>query len=992
MAVLSAGCQDTRHVVLIDVYSQAPVSELAVTLLSRDSERPQQPHHERARTVTPARTPAELLESPLRVAVELDAPISVLVHVRATTPEGETLIATRCYVVDGVIRDEVLLVLPGDLDADGDSFVRDPAAVCREIDPQDGTERPCEGEPEVPPDYICPASAAADCDDQNSAVFPGGPFICMNGIDEDCDGIGDADSEIEETCGDRDGDGVDACSEPPVLGCDCNDNNGGIFPGAPEVCLDGIDQDCDGADACCDEDGDGYRQCRDRETQAVTGDCVDRPSDCPRGPDGEIIEGCDPAGIHPSGTEICDGIDNNCDGRIDELDECRGPDLDGDGVPDCSRVEPGTPCDCNDCDAGIRPGARELCVFGTGEPNGIDEDCDGMIDEVCGEDGDGDGVTGTRDCDETDPFAFTRDPGEPDVDRCDDGVAQNCVPGEDRSCADDHDGDGFVEPATCEGDDTVTPGNPEACNQRDDNCNGVTDEVLDPSGTRGCAGGESIDFTSDDTHCGVCRYVCDSAYADQCNGGVCDCAGQSDTVESCDSYGARNGFVRTACCTDGCKDLANDRDNCGECGFACGPDEVCSDGLCRCGDTRSPTPGSTACNSTIGEACCGDACRNVRNNANHCGGCGLRCGRAGTPETCVAGACTCSSDAATPASGPACRGGAPFCGPSGCIECLRNDDCEAETPFCDGSGACVECLMDSHCDDGNECTDDTCSGGACTHPARTGACTGGTCLGGACCTGCNDAGTCRTGDTNATCGLGGVDCTTCTPPADMCVGGSCVECTRNGHCDDGNECTDDSCSDGTCTISDRTGTCESGAGTCVSGMCCTGCVQSGTCEPGTSASACGTGGGACLSCTGETGICDGGSCVGCTDASHCDDSNECTDDSCDGGTCTNTPRTGTCMDGSGVCLGTTCCTGCNDGGTCRPGDTDSLCGAGGGPCASCAGGASCSSGVCRCGSGGGATECTSDQGDSCTGNICRCAGGDACSGSPGDVCLADGCS
>lgn len=155
-----------------------------------------------------------------------------------------------------------------------------------------------------------------DMDDTNPAVFPGAPEICTDGIDNDGNGLVDkADPNAincPTQCTDMDGDtySIEGGSCGPI---DCNDNDAAINPGAEENCSDGIDNNCNGkldaADPnavgcpviCTDNDGDGY---------SVEGG-VCGAMDC---------NDSDP-NLNPGAMEICgDGIDNNCDARIDAAD------------------------------------------------------------------------------------------------------------------------------------------------------------------------------------------------------------------------------------------------------------------------------------------------------------------------------------------------------------------------------------------------------------------------------------------------------------------------------------------------------------------------------------------------------------------------------------------------------------------------------------------------------------------------------------------------
>jgi hypothetical protein len=284
-----------------------------------------------------------------------------------------------------------------------------------------------------------------DCDDHDAAVNPDAKEIC-NDIDDDCDGLVDDDDRSlrggHTYWFDGDGDGLggadwtNACDRPAGYasgGGDCDDTDPtvlGLMPSHPDADGDGygLDSsttyscvapsgyvvaggDCDDADATinpgmaetcnliddnCDklvDDADplfvGTTYYEDGDHDGYGDDATTDSTGC-EPPDHYVSVGgdCDVTEIatHPHAPELCDGADNDCDGRVDEhvqaVDWYRDADGDGFGEPSdivafCARP-PGyayTDDDCDDVDASVSPGAYEACG------NGIDDDCDGARDE-----------------------------------------------------------------------------------------------------------------------------------------------------------------------------------------------------------------------------------------------------------------------------------------------------------------------------------------------------------------------------------------------------------------------------------------------------------------------------------------------------------------------------------------------------------------------------------------------------------------------------------
>ena len=298
--------------------------------------------------------------------------------------------------------------------------------------------------------------------------------------------------------------GLRSCTEDGLTPCDA-------APAFQEIC-DGADNNCDGQ---VDEGTGGalcFKENEDGTCQGVE-QCLG----------GELV--CvadDPA------AEYCNGADDDCDGEVDEpgSNGCTEyyTDADGDGygveeVPVClcSKPGPDDPVailagDCDDEDPTASPGEKEVC-------DGADNNCNDAVDEYF-TDHDDDGLADCVDPDDDndevldgdDNCPLTPNPGQADKD--DDGVGD--------ACDADKDGDGDPDVSDCAPlDPQVNQMAAEACNGKDDNCNGEVDE----DGAVGCnvffidkdADGAGLE---EDSHC-LCKpdYPFTAVQAGDCNDG-----------------------------------------------------------------------------------------------------------------------------------------------------------------------------------------------------------------------------------------------------------------------------------------------------------------------------------------------------------------------------------------------------------------------------------------------------------------------------------------
>jgi len=495
--------------------------------------------------------------------------------------------------------------------------------------------------------------------------------IC-DGTDNDCDGSDDEDfTDLNDACST----GLGICYDTGTIVC-TGDGTGtecDAVPGpkATETC-NGLDDDCDGS---TDEDYSAGGTVTYTDLDGTTGLVLSDSCGVGVCSGGEVVCSgsgtdltCSTAGS--ASAETCNGVDDDCDGSVDELGA--QPCYDGDpatrnvgectdGTRICSGGEWGT------CIGQVTP-TTETC-------NGLDEDCDGDVDDG--------------------------NPGGGGA--CVTGLLGVCAAGTD-NCV----GGGI----TCV---QNVSSSPEVCNGLDDDCDGTPDEG-NPGGGASCDGADTDLCEEGTTSCSGGALVCSDNTSDDLD--LCD-----GTNEDCDDASA-----------DGSEDPQNgvacdgaDSDLCPEGNYSCsGGALVCSDAtgddLDICNNTDDDCDGASADGSEdplLGDGCDGsdtDLC--IEGTYTGCSGGALTCSDSTGNDVEICNNfdddCNLIVDDGDPCGGYACQSETSTC----LASCTSNADCY-DGYYCDVSNMCQaqkspgeSCTTESECTSGF-CIDSVCCDTSC---------------------------------------------------------------------------------------------------------------------------------------------------------------------------------------------------------------------------------------------------------------------------------------
>jgi hypothetical protein len=651
----------------------------------------------------------------------------------------------------------------------------------------------------------------------------------------------------------------------------------------------------------------------------------------------------------PAAPETCNGLDDNCDGKTDDIA--------------CDDKNPCTidTCDASakacahspivgPCDDGSKCTSGDTCVNGqcTGKAKNCD-DGNACTDDTC------DAAGGCK-------YEYATGPCSDDA--CKTGqtcVDGQCQGGKVKSCNDNN-------PCTADScDDTGCQHKPltggcddgNACTQGDscatgtcagtakscDDGNPCTDDTCDSGATGGCKNTPTAGTCDDGSKC----TQNDGCTNGSCAGKAVPCDDSNPcTTDSCDPQNGCAHQAQAGACNDG--------DPCTS-GEKCSADGVCAGGLAVDCDDKNPCTADTcdissgACKNVAAPAKCDDSNSCTQNDFCQNGQCVGQTGGCDDSNPCTTDVCDGVKGCVHSNSAAACDDGNP---------CTTSDTCSA--------GSCVGGVAPK-CDDGNACTNDGCDAKTgCTHAANTAV--------------CDDGDPCSSGDKcNAGKCSGGANVCGCSTQADCDAQPNPNVCLGKLICDTAKfpyKCVADSKTAVTCDTSTDTG-CKTTACDAKTGKCAVTTISDNS--PCTDGNAC---------TTGDT--CTGGVCKPSGQAD-CDDKNQCTSDSCDKVSgCVHSASSGTCDDGDpctkndactgGVCKGAGgqgCCqkdTDCDDKNAC----TKDTCNATTGACS-------------NSGTGTDGVACDAD-GNGCTADVCaagKCAAGTAvvCQG---DACNSAACS